>query len=707
VLKDPRRVMFGAAYYHEYQPEARLDEDLDLMADAGFTVIRVGEATWARWEPSDGEFDLDWLAPVLDGAHARGIGVIIGTPTFALPMWMTRKHPELAVKLADGARMGWGRREEIDLTSPTFRFYAERVTRRIVTRYAGHPAVIGYQAHNEPGLHLIYNDGAVEGFRDHLARTYESVEELNRRWGLVFWSHDLSDWSDLWHPQGNAQPQYDLAWRRYQAHLTTEFIAWLADVVRDHALPQQFVTTDVALDRPAVHESEVADALDVAGVNAYYRMQDGFQIGAERATRKSWITAEGPWVVALKGDRGYAAQQAPFLVFETNASAAGGPADNHPPYNGQLRQAAWSLVSRGATMVEYWHWQSLHYGTETYWGGVLPHDQKPGRVYREVQQLGAELQKAGPDVASLTPDYDVAFLYSLPSKWGLAYQPYRADDTSHPHIQRNERAYQEINEALYRGAFERGAQARLIHDRQVIDSEDRILIDPEEAARTFPRLVAAGLYVASDAMLAWLDKYAEAGGHLLVGVRTGYANEEANARRELKPALLSTGATYQEFTTLDEPVSLRASEEFALPADAAALHWADGLMPSDAVTLASYDHPQFGSWACLTTRPHGAGRISTLGAVPNPSFSRRLLEWFVPDAVQDEWGASATTARVSSGVNPSGRRIQFLHNWSWEPATLRVPKPSRDVLSGESIDSGETLQLGSWDVRVISDVTPH
>jgi hypothetical protein len=30
------RVLFGAAYYHEYQPSPRLDTDLDLMAEAGF-----------------------------------------------------------------------------------------------------------------------------------------------------------------------------------------------------------------------------------------------------------------------------------------------------------------------------------------------------------------------------------------------------------------------------------------------------------------------------------------------------------------------------------------------------------------------------------------------------------------------------------------------------------------------------------------------
>ena len=42
-------------------------------------------------------------------------------------------------------------------------------------------------------------------------------------------------------------------------------------------------------------------------------------------------------------------------------------------------------------MIEYWHWHTTHFGTETYWVGVLPHDQQPGRVYAELSRLGAEL----------------------------------------------------------------------------------------------------------------------------------------------------------------------------------------------------------------------------------------------------------------------------------------------------------------------------
>ena len=67
----PPQVLFGAAYYHEYQPTPRLRQDFDEMKAAGFSVIRIGESVWSTWEPSDGEFDLEWITPVLDGGRVR------------------------------------------------------------------------------------------------------------------------------------------------------------------------------------------------------------------------------------------------------------------------------------------------------------------------------------------------------------------------------------------------------------------------------------------------------------------------------------------------------------------------------------------------------------------------------------------------------------------------------------------------------------
>ncbi|MET9762497.1 beta-galactosidase [Streptomyces sp. NPDC006372] len=679
----PRRILFGAAYYHEYQPYERLKDDLDLMAEARFTVIRVGESVWSTWEPENGRFDLDWLQPVLDGAHERGISVILGTPTYAVPPWLARQYPEIAGEHRTGMRHGWGARQEVDFTHPAFRFHAERIIRRIAERYADHPAVIGWQVDNEPGLHLFHNHGVFQRFTDHLREQYGDVETLNREWGLVYWSHRLSTWADLWTPDGNVQPQYDLAWRRFQARLTTEFIAWQAGIVREYARPGQFVTTCISYDRQGVEDDKLTDRLDVTAGNPYYTMQDALALPDVRKAGQNWTT-NGTWALFRSADRMYSSRQEPFLVTETNAQAISGPWDNRPAYDGQWRQAAWALISRGASMIEYWHWHTLHFGAETYWGGILPHNGRPGRVYREMAALGAELEKAGDLVSSLTPDADVAFLYDGPSKWALQGHPPLADAEGNP----DGRSYERIFDAFYRGAFDAGLQARVLHPGQLPDAD------------LPPLLVVPAYYAADDTVLDRLRAYAEAGGHLVLGPRTGYGDTEARARTDLQPGRLAeaAGVTYDEFSNLGDPLPVTGTDALPLPPDAHALHWADGLRAQGAEALAAYVHPHFGRWPAITTHRHGAGRVTYVGTVPDPVLARALFDRYAPDG---SWRPAHPSVTATSAAARDGRRVRFLHNWSWEEVSVPVPAAVRDVLSDTVY--AEAVPLGPWDVKVLRD----
>ncbi len=692
----PRPVLFGAAYYHEYQPSPRLDEDLDLMKAAGFSVIRVGESTWSTWEPEDGVFELEYLAPVLDGAHARGISVVLGTPTYAVPPWLARKYPEIAAERRTGERIGWGARQEMDFTHPAYRFHAERVIRAVVGRYHDHPAVIGFQVDNEPGLELFHNHGVFQAFVDDLRRTYGDIETLNREWGLVYWSHRLSTWADLWTPDNNAQPQYDLAWRRFQARLTTEFITWQAQIVRELAGPEKFVTTCLAYSRPALEDRRLTEDLDVTAGNPYYAMQDGLAMPGADGARQGWAT-QGTWTVFHSADRMYSSRQEPFLVTETNAASIGGSATNYPAFDGQWRQVAWAMVARGARMIEYWHWHTLHYGAETYWGGVIPHDQRPGRVYDELSQLGGELATAGPLVEGLVPDAAVGLVWSHPSLWGLAGQPaWEADGRPDP------RTYEEIVEAFYRGAFDAGAGVRIVHDNQLVDDAGGDLRDPGDVAAELLVLLVPALYVASDELLTWLRRYAEAGGHLVLGPRTAYADTEARARREVKPALLSdvAGVSYQEFSSLDAPVELW-DEGNGFSASGRATRWADALRAEGADVVATYDHPHHGRFSAITTARAGAGRVTVVGTVPDRTLARELLDWLVP-ADGDPWRElRAGSVTVTSATTGIGARLRVLHNWSWEPAPCTVPVAVRDALGDDAFAAGETVALGPWDVRVL------
>ena len=686
----PSGVRFGAAYYLEYQPTDDPTRDLDLMQAAHFTVIRVGESTWSTWEPSNGEFNLDWLQPVLDGAHQRGIGVILGTPTYAAPPWLAHAYPEIAGEPQTGQRHPWGARQEIDITHPAFLFHAERIIRKVVARYADHPAVIGYQVDNEPGVIPLHNHGTFVRFLGWLEKRYHTVDRLNEEWGLTYWSHRINQWSELWRPDGNAQPQYDLAWRTFQNECTTEFIAWQRDIVREYAREDQFVTTCVAFDRPTVDEGQVSAGLDVAAANAYYAMQDHLAWDSERERPEPWVRTGVHGLLEL-ADRSYALQQRRFLVTETNAQAIQWASANYPAYPGQLIQAGLALVARGAAMVEYWHWHTLHYGTETYWGGVLPHSQVPGRVYDEVSRLGEVLAAIGPQLDDYVPDADVAILWDTPTKQHYEFTPPLNDGGGTP----RRTAYHDIVGAFQRGAVDAGAQVRFLHTEQFRS------MSAEELAERYPVLVAASQFVASGHDLARMARYAENGGTLVIGPRTGYGDLEARARYAVAPYRLhdAAGLTYEEFSNLDAPLAL-IGEGMELSEGARATMWLDGYRPTDAEVLVRYDHRRFGDFAAVTRRRHGEGSVVSVGTVPNPALAEDLFRMLVPSPTAGVWLRDEPVTVMSGECD--GRRIWFLHNWSEDPAAATVPHAVVDLVSGAEHPAGAALEFGPWSSQVLA-----
>ena len=709
-MDTPRtQVLFGAAYYHEYQPSPRLKTDLDLMVDAGFSVIRVGESVWTTWEPEEGRFDLDWLQPVLDGAHERGIKVILGTPTYAAPPWLARRYPEIAAETATGTRMPWGGRQEIDYTHPAFRFHAERVIRKIVARYADHPAVIGYQVDNEPGMLVFHNHGVFQRFVDELRHTYGDVETLNEAWGLVYWSHRLSTWADLWTPDGNSQPQYDLAWRRFQAKLTTEFIAWQAGIVREYARADQFVTTCIAYERPAVDDADLTRALDVTAGNPYYAMQDALAVPDARPAAPQGWTTSGAWSLFASADRMFASKQAPFLVTETNAGAIGGPSVNFPAYDGQWRQAAWAFVARGAEMIEYWHWHTNHFGTETYWIGILPHDQQPGRVYARAgparsrlpgRRVGGRRPDAGrPDRSALLRPRQVGarLPVQLPvAAGGRSVRRHRAWTGG-----RTTRSSTPSTAARSTPGCRPGCCTTSTWSRPTARPCGSI---PPSWPLSCPVLVVPGLLVADNDLLDWLRAYAAAGGHLVLGPRTAYGDEEGRARTEVKPARLvrCRGGALPGVLQPERDAAARGGERrvrvvrrrrrdpVGRRPDRRGRRGA-GRLPSTRTSAGSR------RWS---PRSHGQGRITTVGTVPGRCLRRRPRPVARPR--RPLVGAAGLRHRPL-GHEPrrtTGPRAAQLELGRRRRSDL--PGPLTDLLTEEAAVV-DRLDLGPWDVRVLGE----
>lgn len=297
-------------------------------------------------------------------------------------------------------------------------------------------------------------------------------------------------------------------------------------------------------------------------------------------------------------------------------------------------------------------------------------------------------------------DRETAEIDAMESMWAQNEEP-----SLGPVMTPDRRSYHTMVDAFARGTFDAGLQSGIVHSRRLAEAA------PEQYATEHPVLVAAGFTIADDTQLQWLERYAAVGGHLIVGIRTGYEDEEQRARLERKPAHLTTaaGIWYDEFSNLQNPLPLvpgagaAAAGFFDLPADARATLWADGVQVEDAEVLVHYDHPHFGQWAAATTRVHGAGRVTYVGTVPNPALAAALMDWAVDiGSGTPSWRPNSPTQSVHSATNRHGETVHVIHNWAWEPSSYTIPSSARDVLSGEEFTEGAILQLGAWDVRVVA-----
>jgi beta-galactosidase len=690
----PSKFLYGACYYHEYNQVPRLDKDFELMEEGGLSVLRVGESVWSLWEPSDGVFNLEWLQPILDKAQKQGISIIIGTPTYAIPPWLASKHPELIAQRKAGQPIAYGHRQNVDYSNPLFLTYAERVIRKIVERYKDHPSIIGWQVDNEPGLELFHNPHAFAEFKEYVKAKYKTIENLNHEWGLVYWSHQISDWEDIWLPEGNTDPTYDLDWRTFQSQLTTKYIGWQADIVREIVPAKHFITTCIDLGRAGSDDNEISKNLDLTSVNVYYSPQDGLmhpqpakiQGGTPWTARHS-----GPGLVYLLANMARGLKQENFLVTETNATMLGHPPNSgmFPPYPGQLEQVAVALISRGAEMVEYWHWHTIPFGHESYWGGILGHNLQPGRTYESFKEISATLSKLGPRALGLTPVSEVAMLISAQSRWAMEFQPALRTEASGAPLGDKE---------SYRKFLNTFSDLFYTSDLHVqFFAEDQLPSDPAELVRTHPVFCIPGYYIANEEVLKYAVEYARAGGHLIVTPRTGYANPKGTINTDVMPGVMreALGVHYNEFSHLTMPLGVKGFKEN----NAGATHWVDGLIVDDATVLATYDHPFFKDFPAVTTKEFGKGRATYIGTLPNYELSKGISQWVRGLISKRELPQSdSQSVRTNSAITKDGKTLHFIFNWGWDKAKVKLPFAATSLLNGSKV---KNIELDAWSFEVI------
>jgi len=676
-------ILYGVAFYPEYMPYDRLDTDVDLMQKAGITVVRVGESTWSSWEPRDGEFQFAWMQRILDRLHRAGIKAILGTPTYSIPTWLYKEHPEIAVthnstvpRLNDpydptypnsGTPGFYGPRQNYDFLNPYFRQHAERVIREIVSHFKDHPAVIGYQIDNETfptGVPTQYMNAA---FFERLKQKYQTPSTINKLWGLVYWGQLVDGWEDLPPRNGILNPGYKLEWENFQHDVITDYLAWQAKIVKEYKRPDQFITQDFS---GGVHTNidqwAIARHLDVVAENPYFRAQkrlDG---------RSIWMS----------GDLARSLKHTNYLVTETNAQTIGWDSRaQYPQYPGQLRLVVYTHLAAGANMVEYWHWHSLHYGQETYWKGILSHDLEPNRIYGEMTQVAGELKKIGPQLANLNKDNKTAIFFSADSANAISYMP--VSDTVD---------YMTVLRQMYNALYDLNIEPDFVQAGEANLSRYKVLLVPP-------------LYSASDEVLRQIADYVKNGGRVVMAFKSGFTDQYSTVRAVMAPGPLRdvAGFHYQEFTNLAEPEPLKP-DPFGVGEQNKGAVWQEFLVPESAQVVASFDDPYW-HFPAITRNQYGSGTLTYEATYPTDALQREVIRHALKDAgLSGPDQSLPEPVKVRHGRNGEKKLLHYYLNFSGQEQSFPYPYGNgSDLLSGSRVSGGQTLRLKPWELAIIAE----
>lgn len=676
-----KELLYGAAYYDEYMPYDRLDKDVEMMKKAGINTVRIAESTWSTCEPQPGEFDFSHVERVMDAMEEAGINVIIGTPTYAVPTWMVKAHPDVLAETVKGRGI-YGARQIMDITHPVYLFYAERVIRELMKCTAHRKCVIGFQLDNETKYYGTAGKNVQEQFVKYIREKFhDDLDAMNYEFGLDYWSNRINAWEDFPDVRGTINGSLGAEFEKFQRTLVDKFLGWQADIVNEYRREDQFVTHNLDFEwrgysygiQPYVNHLHASQCLTIAGTDIYHPTQDDLT-GVE-------IAFGGDLIRSLKQDN--------YLVIETEAQGFPG----WTPYKGQLRLQAYSHLASGANSVMYWHWHSIHNACETYWKGILSHDFQENATYREACIIGNEFARLGKHLVNLKKKNEVAVLVSNEALTALNW--FRIQEQA-PGADAKSIYYNDVMRWMYDTLYHMNVECDFIWPESENLEQNKAIVVP-------------ALYAAPDELLIRLKQYVENGGTLIASFKTAFANENVKVSHQVQPHILSNcfGVHYDQFT-FPKNVGLTGEVIPEKPdqkgnAHPAANVFMELLVSEGAEVLASYEHYNWKDYAAITRNHYGKGQAVYIGCMTDEETLKSVYKAVLPEAGV-EIPEYHYPIIVRKGLNDLGKTVCYFLNYSG--MELEMPydyKNGIELLENTAVENGTALQMPAWGVKIVEE----
>lgn len=414
MFQDSRinKVLYGGDYNPEQWPEEIWEEDMRLFKLAGIDEVTLNVFSWAALQPSEDTYNFEKLDKIMDLVEANGLKVFLATSTAAHPAWMAKRHPDILRTEFSGMKRKFGSRHNSCQNSPTYQKYSVLLAKKLAERYGERECVIGWHICNEYGGEC-YCENCEKQFRVWLKEKYGTIEEVNKAWDTSFWGHTFYDWDEI----------------------------VLPNMLSEHFEPDRTTFQGISLDyrrfnsegmlkcyqaEAAAIRSVVPDAKITTNLMGFYKPLD-YQMWAKSMDFISWDNYpanEDPYSrIAMNYDlmRGIKGGQ-PFVLMEQTPSVTNWLAYNALKRPGVMRLWSYQAMAHGADAVLFFQMRRSIGACEKYHGAVIDHvGTENTRVFREISQLGKELQQLGDKTLGARSRAKAAILVDWDNWWAIEY----------------------------------------------------------------------------------------------------------------------------------------------------------------------------------------------------------------------------------------------------------------------------------------------
>ncbi|WP_246943826.1 beta-galactosidase [Bacillus pinisoli] len=411
----------GVDYYPEHWPKDMMDQDLQGIKGLGSNMIRIGEFAWHLMEPKEGEFDFSFFDEVIKKAKEQGLYVMFGTPTATFPAWLAAKYPSILSEDESGNVRVFGGRRQYCFNSDVYRKYSAQITEKLLNHYRDEEAIVAWQIDNEfghEGSDMCYCEKCHNAFQHFLAKKYESIDQLNETYGTIFWGQTYNDFSEIPVPKKTItthNPSLQLDWARFRSHSVNSYAHEQTQIVRSLKGEHQLVTTNVSggfFHKWFDHEENVK-LMDFVSY-------DNYPVWGGLAEPIP------PAAIAMTHDFNRGLLGKNYWIVEELMGAQGHNIIGYLPRPNQAKMWSYQAFAHGCTDLLYFRWRGMTKGAEQFCYGVVDHDNKYGRKYKEVQSVFTDIVQYE-NVLQSPIAAEVAALYDYDNIWSWRFQQQSAD----------------------------------------------------------------------------------------------------------------------------------------------------------------------------------------------------------------------------------------------------------------------------------------